>query len=92
MRALDKIAADKNAKGQNISGSTKRKKAAYINKLDLDYGQKIILYRACYKSDNTYNKDIVEYLDNRDDLNYDEVVEILKALNFTVKSDGTVEW
>lgn len=92
MRALDKITSDKNAKGQSISGSAKKKKAAYINKLDLDYGQKIILYRMCYKSDDTYNKDIVEYLDNRDDLKYNEVIEILKALNFTVKSDGTVKW
>jgi hypothetical protein len=67
----------------------------YINGLDIDYGQKIILFRSMYdsKADKTdYNADIVDYLNSRDDLSYEEIVTILKKLDFTVHSDGTVTW
>jgi hypothetical protein len=44
-----------------------------------------------YKSDDTYNQDIVNYLNNRDDLTYDERTTIFTELGFTVK-DGYVYW
>jgi hypothetical protein len=89
---LGEIRADKDAKGNSIPGSAKNKKVEYINGLDLDYGQKIILFKREYKSDNTYNSDIVEYLNNRDDISYKEMVTILKELGFEVSIDGTVSW
>ena len=71
MEVLDEIRADKDSNGESISGSAKRKKTEYINSLDLDYGQRIILYRSLFDSKadkNEYNADIVEYLNSRDDI------------------------
>ena len=92
---LDDIQADKDADGKKITGSAKEKKIEYINNLDLDYGQRIILFRSLYKSQEdkaTYNADIVEYLNGRDDISYEEMVTILEELDFKVYPDGTVEW
>lgn len=90
--AINNISADKDSKGKAISGSAKRKKIEYINKLKLDYGQKIILYRTVFGTDDTYNKDIVKYLNNRKDLKYAQKKELLSELGITVNSDGSVEW
>lgn len=93
--ALKGIQSDKDENGSSISGSAKEKKIAYINGLDLDYGQKIILFRTLYNSEKdkeTYNADIVDYLNDRKDLSYDDIVTILTELDFTVHPDGTVEW
>jgi hypothetical protein len=92
---LDDIRADKDEDGKSISGSAKEKKIEYINNLDLDYGSKIILFRSMYDSAedrNAYNADIVEYLNSRDDISYDEMATILKELGFKVYADGTVRW
>jgi hypothetical protein len=67
----------------------------YIFGLDLDYGQQIILYRSMYASKQDkadYNMDIVNYLNSRDDVSYEDMVAILKELGFTVYSDGTITW
>ena len=92
---LNGIRADKDADGDSITGSAKEKKIAYIDGLDLDYGQKIILFRSYYDSKEdkeTYNADIVDYLNSRDDISYDEMVTILEELDMKVYPDGTVEW
>ena len=91
------LKADKDENGKTISGSKKAKVTDYINSLDeLDYGQKIILYRSQYdsKADKAaYDDDIVEYLNGRDDLSYEDRVAILKKLGFTISEDGeTVSW
>ena len=87
------IKADKDENGKSISGSRKEKVIDYINGLDADYYTKIILYKSEYTSDDTYNEEIVEYLNSRDDISYQEMVTILKKLGFTVSKDGkTVTW
>jgi CDP-glycerol glycerophosphotransferase (TagB/SpsB family) len=86
------IKADKDGDGKSISGSRKEKVINYVNGLDIDYGQKIILFKSEYKSDNTYNYDIVDYLNSRNDISYDEMVTILKELGFIVSSNGYVTW
>ena len=91
-KALDAIRADKDKNGKTISGSAKSKKIDYINSLNLDYGAKLILFKSEYNSDDSYNNDIIEYLNGRDDISYEETVTILKELGFTVLSDGTVRW
>ena len=85
------IKADKDAYGETIVGSGKEKKIEYINNLDLDYGQKIVLFKMEYKADDTYNADIIEYINNLDNLTYEERVTIYTELGFTVK-DGYVYW
>lgn len=86
------IKADKDANGKTISGSRKEKVIAYINNLDADYGEKIIMFKSVYTADDTYNNAIIEYLNSRDDISYKDMETILKELGFTVHSDGTVTW
>lgn len=91
---LDELDA-KDENGETVSGLKKERVLDYINNLDIDYGAKIILYRSMYnsKSDRaTYNMEIVDYLNSRDDISYDEMVAILKELDFNVEADGTVWW
>ena len=89
---LNDLKADKDADGKSISGSRKEKVLDYINSLDIDYGAKLILFKSEYKSDNESNYQILDYLNSRSDLSYEEVVTILRSLDFTVMEDGTVYW
>jgi hypothetical protein len=91
-KALSNIKADKDANGKTVSGSRKQKVFDYINSLNVDYGTKIILYKSEYPSDNTYNYDIVEYLQSRKNISYEEMLDILRELGFTVESNGYVHW
>lgn len=89
------IAADKDANGNSISGSRKEKVIEYINGLDMDYGEKIILYRTQYSSKtdkNTYNMEIIDYLNSRDDISYSEMKSILEELGMEVDDKGNVTW
>ena len=90
-RELNDITADRE-NGVPISGSRKDKVIEYINGLNADYGQKIILFKSEYEADDTYNAEIVEYLNSRSDISFDESVAILRELGFTVLADGTVRW
>lgn len=89
---LYNIKAEKDENGKSISGSRKEKVIGYINGLDVDYGAKLILFKAEYPATDDYNYEIVEYLNSRDDISYEDTVTILTELGFTVASDGTVTW
>lgn len=89
---LYEIKADKDENGKSINGSRKEKVIDYINNLDADYGEKIILFKMEYNADDTYNYDIIEYLNGRDDISREEMESILKELGFIVHSDGRVTW
>ena len=91
-KELYDIKADKDANGNSITGSRKEKVIDYVNSLNADYGAKIILFKSEYPADDTYNNDIVDYLNGREDISYDEMVTILKELGFTVDSNGNVSW
>ena len=88
--------ADYDENGKAISGSKKEKVKDYIfNDLDIDYGEKLILYRSQYDSNadkKAYNYDIVMYLCNRDDVSYQDMVTILKYLDFNVDANGNITW
>ena len=90
--ALSDISADKDENGKTINGSRKEKVLDYINGLDADYYEKIILFKSEYNADDTYNNEIIEYLNNRSDISYEEEVEILKGLGFEVDADGNIYW
>ena len=91
--ALNDIRADKDENGKTISGSAKAKKKKYIFGLNLDQGQKYILFKSEYPSDDTYNYEIIAYLNERDDISYSDMVTILKEIGFTVGADGkTITW
>ena len=91
-KAINAIESDKDVNGNSINGSRKENIIEYLNALDADYGTKILLYKMEYPSDNTYNSDIVDYLNERQDVTYKQMEEILIILGFTVDKDGTVRW
>lgn len=91
-QTLNDIIANKDKNGNAISGSRKTKIINYLNGLSADYGTKLILFKKEFPGDDTYNKEIVEYLNKRNDLSYSDIETILKELGFTVTSDGTVRW
>jgi hypothetical protein len=86
------IKGDKDKNGKTISGSRKDKVLDYINGLDLEYGEKIILFKSEYNADDTYNYEIIDYLNNRDDISYSDMVTILEELGFTVDAKGNITW
>ena len=90
-KALGKIEADKDEEGKSITGSRKEKVIDYINSIDADYGSKIILFKSEYPADDTYNQAIVEYVNNRQDITYEDRVAIFTELGFTIKN-GSVYW
>jgi hypothetical protein len=90
--ALNDIRADKDADGDSIRGSAKEKKKEYIWNLDIDDGAKYILFKSEYNADDTYNDDIVDYLNNRDDISSEDMITILKELGATVDAEGYIYW
>jgi len=84
------FSADKDKNGKSISGSKKRKVFDYINSLDIPYQQKIILAKSEYNSFNDNNAEIIEYIENTD-MDYDERIELYKALGFKVDGDS-ISW
>ena len=91
-KALNDIKADKDADGKSINGSRKTKVLNYLNNLDADYYTKLLLFKMEYNADDTYNREIIEYLNSRSDISFEEEVTILRELGFTVTTDGTVRW
>lgn len=89
--ALNNIHADKDKNGKSITGSRKEKVWDYINNLDADHYTKIILWKSEYPSDDTYNREIIDYLNSREDISHAEMVSILKKLGFTVNGN-TITW
>jgi hypothetical protein len=89
---LSDMVADKDVNGKTITNSRKEKVVKYINDLDIGWGDKLILFKSEYTSDNRYNYEIIEYLEERDDISRDEMISILKSLGFTVTKDGRVRW
>ena len=86
------IKADKDENGKSISGSRKDKVIDYVNGLDIDYGMKLILFKSEYNADDTYNTEIIQYLDSREDISWQDMKTILTKLGFTVYDDGRIEW
>ena len=91
-KALSKLTADKDEDGKSISGSRKEKVIDYINSLDADYGEKIILFKSEYPADDTYNQEIIDYLNERDDISPEEMKTILLELGFQVDEEGYITW
>ena len=86
------IKADKDEYGKSISGSRKEKVLAYIDSLDADYYTKLILYKSEYTSYDDENYEIIEYLNGRDDISFEEEIAILRKLGFDVTANGDISW
>lgn len=90
--SLGDIEADKDIYGRTINNSRKTKVVSYLNNLDADYYTKIMLYKAEYTSDDRYNVEIINYLNEREDISYQEMADILTELGFKVTADGRIIW
>lgn len=86
------ISADKDANGESISGSRKKKMKDYIYGLDIPEVEKHILFKAQYPYTKTYNTQIVNYLNERKDISYKEMKSILEELGAKVDSKGYIKW
>ena len=84
--------ADKDSKGKTISGSKKKKVFDYINGMDIGFEQKAILAKLEYNSYDEWNYEIIDYLNNNDNITYEEMEEMLKQMGFTVDEDGNIYW
>lgn len=74
------------------TATTKRNVVRYLNALDLSYGEKLILYKSRFPSDNKYNNAIINYLNSRDAVSYSQMVNILTELGMTVDEKGKITW
>ena len=86
---------DLDGDGKTDSGSKKDNIIDYINGLDLDDGEKIIMYRTMYSSKadkKAYNDIIIDYLNARPDISAQEMRTILEELDFKVDSKGYITW
>ena len=86
------IKADKDENGKSISGSRKEKVIDYLNDLDIDYGSRMILFKSEYPADDTYNYDIINYLEENNAISADDMRTILTELGFKVHDNGTITW
>lgn len=91
-QVLSNMKADKDENGKTISGSKKEKVVNYINSSDMDYGAKLIMYKSQYPSDDTYNYEIIDYLNDSRDFSCSDIKTILRKLGFTVDSNGNISW
>jgi hypothetical protein len=83
--------ADKNSRGQSISGSKKNKIKNFIENSGLDYNQKIILHKVYYPADDKYNYEIADYVFNNIET-YETRINILETLGFKIDENGVVHW
>lgn len=89
---LNGFKADKDSNGKSITGSKKKKILKYVNDLNEDYYAKLILFKMKYNSDDTYNYEIIDYLNGRNDISYSEMETVLRELGFKVDSKGNITW
>lgn len=87
--SINDISGEKDSNGKTISGSRKAKVYKYINSLPLSKEEKMLLFKAEYPSDDSYNREILEWLDSMYSL--DEIKPLLEELGFQVY-DGRVIW
>lgn len=88
---LYNIKANKDENGESVRNSRKLKVVNYINGLEIPDVEKYILFKSEYNSDDTYNREIIDYLYGRDDITQEQRGYILKQLGFEVSGD-TVYW
>ena len=82
--------ANKDKNGKSISGSKKRKVYNYLNKMNVNYEDRLILAKMQGYETEEGNAEIVNYL-NESSVTPDEFEAILKQLKFTIKN-GYVRW
>ena len=89
---INAIPGDKDANGKTINGSRKVNVWEYIDGLNIDEGEKLILFKTEYPNDHDYDREITQYLIGRKDLSLEDKRAILTQLGAKVDSQGYVTW
>jgi hypothetical protein len=86
-KAYDDIIGEfdaKDANGKTVNGLKKERIESYIMSLNLNMGEKAVLFKSYFPKDDYYSQYAVDYIANRSDLTYDEKVAILTEIGFKV--------
>lgn len=83
--------SDKYANGKTVTNSKKNKVIRYINSMSISGSQKVILAKLKYPSMNTYNQQIIRYIQSNGNLDYEEKLLLYKKLGFKVEN-GKISW
>lgn len=89
---LKTFKADKDEHGESIPGTKKKKVRDYVYSLDIPETEKHILFKSQYKHENKYNYEIIDYLNEREDITYKQMEDILTELGMVVDSNGYITW
>lgn len=89
---LPTLKADVDANGNSISGSKKKKIKNYVNSLDIPDVQKHVLLKVYYPNMDTYNYEILNYINSDNSISYQERVSILEELGAGVDEHGYITW
>ena len=85
---INSIEGDKDKNGNTISGSTKKKRLAYINRLPITDYEKAILIKQFYPSDNSNDNMIASYVNASRSLTQSEKFVILYELGLQKYWEG----
>lgn len=86
------LVTGKNDSGQWNTTVNKKTVGNIIYGLDIPEIEKHILYKSIYNYTDTHNRKILEYLDSRDDINWNEMKKIVIELGFTVDENDNIRW
>ena len=86
------LATGKNEKGEWNNTVNKKAVGDIIYNLNIPEIEKHILYKSIYNYTDTHNREILEYIDNRGDISWDEMKKIVIELGFTVDENDTIHW
>lgn len=89
---LKTFKADKDEHGESIPGTKKKKVRDYVYSLDIPEAEKHILFKSQYKHENKHNYEIIDYLNEREDITYKQMEDILTELGMVVDSNGYITW
>lgn len=84
--------ADKDKNGKSIMGSRKKKTYNYVNNMNIDYGQKLILLGSQYHLQSSEKKAVAKYVNSLDLSVKDKMKIYEKIKGFTVGKNNTVSW
>lgn len=86
------LVTGKNAKGEWNSTVNKKEVGDIIYNLNIPEIEKHILYKSIYNYTDSHNLEILEYIDSRNDITWEEMKKIVIELGFTVDENNMISW
>ena len=86
------IEADPDGKGGTVYGTQKTNREAYIWSLDIPDEEKVLIHKWQYPYEDDYNDIVLNYIDSRSDIPWEQKKLLLEEMEFMVSDDGYVSW